>query len=55
MKFLLLVTDLAPSISQSVNSCSFDASMTPVFAAQPHERSSTRYHDRWRDPAAELR
>jgi hypothetical protein len=50
-----LAADLPPSISQSVNSCSFDASMTPVFAAQPHERSSTRYHDRWRDPVAELR
>jgi hypothetical protein len=35
-----LVADLPPSISQSVNSCSFDASMTPVFAAQLQRASS---------------
>jgi hypothetical protein len=54
MNRLGLAADLPPSINQSVSACSFDASMTPVFAAQPHERSSTRYHDRWRDLTAEL-
>ena len=55
MNRLGLAADLPPSISQSVSSRSFDASMTPVFAVQPHERSSARYHDRWRDLTAELR
>jgi hypothetical protein len=40
MNLIGLVADLPPSISQSVSSCSFDASMTPVFAAQRRETSS---------------
>jgi hypothetical protein len=50
-----LDADLPPSISQSVSSRSFDASVTAVFAVQPHERSSARYHERWRDLTAGLR
>ena len=35
-----LVADLPPSISQSASSCTRDASMTAVFAAQLQETSS---------------
>jgi hypothetical protein len=55
MKRLGLDADLPPSISQSVSACSFDASMVAVFAVQPRETSSARYHDRWRDLTAWLR
>jgi hypothetical protein len=66
MNRLGLAADLPPSISQSVSSRSFDASMAQAFAAQRRETSrlasfvampqkQPRYAASRRDPSTELR